>query len=197
MATSRMTAQGQITIPNALRGRLGLHPGDVVPQASRVAVLWNAGNPFAQAGLHETEAAARSLGLQLHRFSLWDPGALPEAFAAMAEARVDALVTLSDAILWNHRTQITELAAKTRLPAIFPEREFAEAGGLVTYGPHVPDNFRRAATYVDKILKGANPGELPIQQPSRFEMVIHLKTARARGLTIAPALLFQADEVIR
>jgi putative ABC transport system substrate-binding protein len=122
---------------------------------------------------------------------------LDGAFATMTGEGAEACITLADAVLWNHRTRVVALTAQHRLPAMFPEREFADAGGLIAYGPSVPDGFRRAATYVDKILKGAKPADLPVEQPTKFELIINLKTAQALGLTIPPTLLFQADEVIR
>jgi putative tryptophan/tyrosine transport system substrate-binding protein len=113
----------------------------------------------------------------------------------MTRAGAEALITLADAVLWNHRTRVVELTAQHRLPAMFPEREFADAGGFMAYGPSVPDSFRRAAVYVDRILKGAKPEELPGEQPTQFALVINLKTTKALGLMLPPPLLFQATEV--
>jgi putative ABC transport system substrate-binding protein len=135
--------------------------------------------------------------MQLYSVEVRDPYLFDQAFATMAEAHADALITPPSAAFFGRRTQLVDLALQTRLPGIFPERELAEAGGLMAYGPSVPANYRRAATYVDKILKGAKPGDLPVEQPMKFELVINLKTAKALGLTIPPTLLFQADEVIR
>jgi ABC-type uncharacterized transport system substrate-binding protein len=137
------------------------------------------------------------LGLQLHALAVRHPDELDSVFAAMTREGAEALVALADAVFWNHRTRVVALAAQHRLPAVFDAREFADAGGLMTYGPHVPDNYRRAAIYVDKILKGAKPADLPVEQPMKFELVINLKTAKALGLTIPPRVLFQADEVIK
>ncbi len=162
-----------------------------------MAVLWNPTNPAAVWQLREMEAAAQSLHLQLHALEVPGPDAIEAAFAAATRGQADTLITLGDAMLWNQRTKVADLAAQHRLPALFPEREFVDAGGLLSYGPSVPANFHRAATYVDKILKGAKPADLPVEQPSRFELVINLKTAKALGLTIPPALLFQADVVIQ
>ncbi len=168
---------------------------EAVPYVSRVAVLNNPANPAFQ--LEETQEAARLLGLQLHLLEPRSPNELASAFTAMAREGVGALITLPDAMFFSERVQIAKLAAESRLPAMFPERDFVDAGGLMAYGPNIADNFRRAATYVDKILKGTKPGDLPIEQPMRFTLVINLKTAQALKLTIPPQLLFQADEVIR
>jgi putative tryptophan/tyrosine transport system substrate-binding protein len=170
---------------------------EVLPQVSRVAVLQNVGNPVSADELREIEATARRLGLQLHALAIRHPDAVDRVFAAMTREGAEVLLVLADAVFWNHRTRLVALAAQHRLPAVFDAREFAEVGGLMTYGPSVPDSYRRAATYVDKILKGAKPADLPVEQPTTFELVINLKTAEALGLTIPPALLFQADEVIR
>ena len=167
-----------------------------VPGVTRVAYLWLSASSNARF-LQETESAARALGVQLQPVEVHDPDTFDQAFATMAEAHADALITMPSAVFLSRRTQIVDLAARTRLPGIFPDREFAEAGGLMAYGPSLVANFRRAATYVDKILKGAKPADLPVEQPTKFEFVINLKTAQALGLTIPPTILFQADEVIR
>jgi putative ABC transport system substrate-binding protein len=169
---------------------------EVVPRVAQVAVLWNPKNPVA-ANVRATEAAAQALHLQLHLVEVPGPEALEAAFETARQGHADALITLPDAMLWNQRLQVVGLAAQHRLPALFPEREFVDAGGLLSYGPSVPASFHRAATYVDKILKGTKPADLPVEQPMKFELVINLKTAKALGLTIPPTLLFQADEVIR
>ena len=169
---------------------------EVVPRVAQVAVLWNPRNPVA-ANVRATEAAARALHLQLHLVEVPGPEALEAAFETARQGHADALITLPDAMLWNQRLQVVGLAAQHRLPALFPEREFVDAGGLLSYGPSVPASFHRAAIYVDKLLKGAKPADLPVEQPTKFELVINLKTAEALGLTIPPTLLFRADEVIR
>ena len=169
---------------------------EAVPGVTRVAYLWHA-NPINARHLQETESAARALGVQLQAVEVRDPDTFDQAFASMAEAHADALITMPSGVFLSRRTQIVDLAAKARLPGIFPDREFAEAGGLMAYGPSLAANFRRAATYVDKILKGTKPADLPVEQPSEFEFVINLKTARALGLTIPSTLLFQANEVIQ
>ena len=170
---------------------------ETLPHVSRVAVLWNAGNLNRPDQLPEIERTARVVGIQLSSLEVRHPDELDSVFAAMIREGTEALITLTDAVLWKHRTRVVELAAQHQLPAMFPEREFAEAGGLMAYGPSVPDNFRQAATYVDKLLKGAQPANLPVEQPVKFELVINLKTAKALGLTIPPSVLFQATEVIR
>ena len=137
------------------------------------------------------------MGVQLHPLAVPNPNELDSIFAAMTRAGAEALITLADAVLWNHRTRVVELTAQHRLPAMFPEREFADAGGFMAYGPSVPDSFRRAAVFVDRILKGAKPGDLPVEQPTQFNLVINLKTAKALGITMPPTLLMRADAVIK
>ena len=169
---------------------------EVVPKVSRVALLWNPANPGSAPQVREAEGAARALGVRLQTLEARDPQEIDSAFAAMTKERAGALVVLSDAILLNQRRQIAELAAKSRLPAVYTLREHAEAGGLMAYGANPLDLERRAATYVDKILKGAKPGDLPVEQSTKFELLINLKTAKALGLTIPPSLLQRADQVI-
>ncbi len=169
---------------------------EVVPKVSRVALLWNPANPGSAPQLREAEVAARALGVRLQTLEARVPQEIDSAFAAMTKERAGALVVLSDAILLNQRRQIAELAAKSRLPAVYALMEHAEAGGLVGYGANPLDLERRAATYVDKILKGAKPGDLPVEQPTKFELVINLKTAKALRLTIPQTLLQRADQVI-
>jgi putative ABC transport system substrate-binding protein len=167
-----------------------------VPGVSRVAYLWHS-QPISARLLQETERAAHALGLQLYPVEVREPYRFDDAFATMAEAHVDALITPPSAPFVDRRTQLMDWVARMQLPGIFPDRELAEAGGLLAYGSSGAANFHRAATYVHKILKGAKPGDLPVEQPMQFELVINLKTAKALGLTIPPTLLFQADEVIR
>jgi ABC transporter substrate binding protein len=154
---------------------------EALPHVSRVAVLWNAGNPASPDELRAIETAARALGLQLHSLAVRHPDELDSVFAAMTRDGAEALIALADGVFWSHRTRVVALAAEHRLPAVFDAREFADAGSLMTYGPHVPDNYRRAAVYVDKILKGTKPADLPVEQPVKFELVINLKTAKAHG----------------
>jgi putative tryptophan/tyrosine transport system substrate-binding protein len=137
------------------------------------------------------------LGLRLHSQEVRGPQDLEGAFALTAQARPDALLVLSDALIAMHRQHIAEFATQQHLPSVFAEREWVVAGGLMSYGPSLPDLYRRAAPYVDKILKGVKPADLPVEQPMKFELVINLKTAQALGLTIPPIVLFRADEVIQ
>ena len=169
---------------------------ETVPTVSRVAVLSNPANSYTALLVKETEAAARSLRIRVQPLGVRRTAALDGAFSAIAKERPGALFVLFDPVLLGHRTRITEFANKNRLPAMYPHKEYAEAGGLIAYGVDLRDNFRRAATYVDKILKGAKPGDLPIEQPTKFELAINLKTAKALGLTIPPSLLQRADQVI-
>ena len=168
-----------------------------VPRVSRVAVLYNSAGRRGGLALEATREAARALTLELLDFEIRQPNELESAFAAARAHRADALLALAAPIFGNELARLVELTARHRLPAIYGRREFAEAGGLLAYGPSFPDNFRRAATYVDKILKGARPADLPVEQPTKVELVINLKTARALGLTIPPSLVLRADDVIQ
>jgi putative ABC transport system substrate-binding protein len=168
-----------------------------VPGSSRVALLTNPDNPSVAQGRHESEAAARSLGLTLHVVGARRPEDLDRAFSELLKEQARAVVLLPDPMLFAQGPRIAALAAKSQLPAVGEAREFAAAGGLMAYGPRVTENFRRAALYVDKILKGAKPGDLPVEQPTTFELVINLKTAKALNLAIPQSLLLRADEVIR
>ena len=146
--------------------------------------------------MREAEAAARALGVRLQSLEARNPQEIDGAFAAMTRERAGALLILPDVIFLSQRRQMAELATKRRLPAVYGVREYAEAGGLMAYGANYVDLVRRAATFVDKILKGAKPGDLPVEQPTKFELVINLKTAKAIGLTIPPSLLQRADQII-
>ena len=170
---------------------------EAVPQASRVAVLSNPANPYTALMVKETEAAARSLGMWVQLLGVRGADAFDSAFSAVTKGRASALFVLFDPFLFAHRTRIAEFANKNRLPAMYPHREYAETGGLMAYGADIRDNFRRAATYVHKILTGTKPADLPVEQPTKFELVINLKTAKALGLTIPQSVLIRADEVIR
>jgi putative ABC transport system substrate-binding protein len=170
---------------------------EAVPKLRRVAVLSNPASPSQPLAISEIKGAARSLGLQLQTLEARGPGEFDGAFAAMARERAGALFVVQDPAFSPHRARLVDLAAKNRLPTMFTQREDAEAGGLMSYGPRLSDLWRRGATYVDKILKGARPADLPVEQPTRFEFVINLKTAKALGLTIPPSLLQRADEVIQ
>ena len=166
-----------------------------VPKASRVAVLHNPANP-ATAALPATRDAARALGLEMQLIPVHHARDTPGAFAALSAWRASAVLVLPDPTLGNELAQIAALAAKHRIPAMYMRREFADAGGLLAYGPSFAENYRRAALYVDKILKGATPAALPVEQPSKFELVVNLKTAKALGLTIPQVLMLQADTLI-
>jgi ABC-type uncharacterized transport system substrate-binding protein len=170
---------------------------EVVPQASRVAALLNPDNPAPTATIPPLRSAAQAVGVQLQVFEVRDPTAFERAFAAMAAWRAEALIQMNDALFVSRRGQLVELTAKARLPTIYEERQFVDAGGLMSYGVSHRDLWQRAATYVDKILKGATPAELPVEQPTKFELVLNLKTAQALGITMPPSLLLLADEVIQ
>jgi putative ABC transport system substrate-binding protein len=153
-------------------------------------------NPDIPIGVTELEAAARSLGLTPHMVEAQTPSAIADAFSAATRQRVGALSVLAGSMFFAHRGLIADLAIKSRLPTIYQLREHAEAGGLMTYGLDLRESFRRTADYVDKILRGAKPGDLPIEQPTKFELVINLKTAKALRLTIPRAILARADQII-
>jgi len=168
--------------------------GEAVHKLSRVAVLSHATNPGNAQYIRQAELAARALGVQVQLLAVRDAGDFERVFS---EARgASAVIQLDDVIFTSHRRQVVELAARYRLATMYGFKEFVHAGGLMAYGPDYPDLYRRAATYVDKILKGANPADLPIEQPTKFELVINLKTAKALGLAIPPSLLIRADQVI-
>jgi len=170
---------------------------EAVVKLSHVAVLWDPDSPESTLAFKETQTTAQALGVQLQSLEVRRPDEFDQAFAAMTREHADALVVISHALFFGHRSQLAELTVRHRLPAMFHLREYAEAGGLMAYGPNAKDLYRRAATYVDKILKGAKPADLPVEQPMKFELVINLKTAKALGITIPPTLLFLADEVIQ
>jgi putative ABC transport system substrate-binding protein len=169
---------------------------ELVPGESRVAVL---ANPEGAGRTHvrDLQTAAEPLRVTLRVVEARNPEEIERAFATLAHERIRALLVLPDAMLSNEHRRIVALAARARLPAVYEAREFVETGGLLSYGPRVRDNFRRAATFVDKILKGSNPANLPIEQPTTFELVINMKTAKALGLTIPQSVLVRADEVIQ
>ena len=169
---------------------------ELAPKASRVALLWNPDNPGSAPQLREAEIAARALAVRLQAQEARGPREIDSAFAAMTRERANALVVLVDAIFTNQVRQIADLAAKRRLPSIYGQREYAEAGGLMVYSSNPFDLERRAAIFVDKILKGAKPGDLPVEQPTKLELVINLRTAKAIGLTIPPSFLRRADQII-
>jgi putative ABC transport system substrate-binding protein len=170
---------------------------EIVPRLSRVAVLGSSTTPGNAQVLKETELAAGALGVKLQYLDVPGPKDIETAFRAATKGRADALLVLASPVLISQRAQIADLAIKSRLPAIYERREYVEAGGLMTYGVSISDLFHRAATYVDKILKGAKPADLPVEQPTKFELVINLKTAKQIGLTIPPNVLARADRVIK
>jgi putative ABC transport system substrate-binding protein len=168
--------------------------GQLVPKLRRVAVLWEETNPGNLVQLKSAEVAARALSMQLHAVPVRGPNDFDAAFKTMHGT--DGLLQVAAPLFTTHRARLVGLAATSRLPAIYGTKEIVDAGGLMFYGPDVSDLFRRAATYIDKILKGAKPADLPVEQPTKFELVINLKTAKALGLTIPPSLLARADQVI-
>ena len=169
---------------------------EIAPGVSRVAVLWNPTDPGKALEFRETGEGARRLGIALQSFEVKRSADIDGAFTAIAGARPDALVTLAEPLTIAHRGRIIEFVTRSKLPSMFELKEFADDGGLITYGPNLLDLFRRAATYADKILRGAKPADLPVEQPTQFEMVINLKTARALGLAIPQSLLLRAAHVI-
>jgi len=200
LVTSLARPGGNITgttfaLPEMAGKRLALLK-EAFPRVSRVAVLWNPASEGVQLDWQETQTAARAMGLALHSQEVRDPKDFPSAFSAMTRKRPDALVTFASPLTSAYRPIIVEFARKQRLPTMFGLREDVEAGGLMSYSPSAADLFRRAAYYVDRILKGAKPGDLPVEQPSTFELVVNLRTAKALGVTIPPSLLLRADRVI-
>jgi putative tryptophan/tyrosine transport system substrate-binding protein len=170
---------------------------EIVPKLSRVAVIGSSANPGNAQVLKEMEAVAQVFSVKLQYLDILDPKELEAAFRTASNERADAMVVLAGTIIIAQRARIADLAIKSRLPSIYERREFVEAGGLMSYGISITDLDRRAAIYVDKILKGAKPGDLPVEQPTKFELVINLKTAKQIGLTIPPNVLARADRVIR
>jgi putative ABC transport system substrate-binding protein len=170
-----------------------------LPKLRSVAALADTANIPTSGFLTEAKLAARSLGVQLQPQNVRDPNEFDGAFSAIKKGRTDALLVIASPMFNNiaNRSRIISFATSNRLPAMYPYSDFVNAGGLVSYGPNLPDLFRRAATYVDKILKGAKPADLPVEQPTKFELVINLKTAKQIGVTIPPSMLYRADKVIR
>jgi len=185
--------------PGLVPKRVGLLK-EVVPAASHVAALWQPGaygDRTMRDMLKEIEVAAQALSVRLQLVEARDPNDFDRAFSTMTRERARALIVLPSPMFYGEYKRIVDLAIRNRLPAIYAFREAVDVGGLMSYGASLPDPFRRAATYVDKILKGTKPGDLPVEQPTKFELVINLKTAKALGLTIPPSLLLRADEVIQ
>ena len=168
-----------------------------VPTLQRLAVLYNPADPHAVLETQQTQEVARGWKVPLQPLEFHDPDQLEGLFALMRKERASALLTIGDNVAYFHRATIVHLAAQNRLPAMYSLREFVEAGGLVSYGVNLPVMFRQAASYVDKVLKGAKPADLPVEQPTKFELVINLKTAKQIGFTIPPNVLARADKVIR
>jgi putative tryptophan/tyrosine transport system substrate-binding protein len=189
-----VTGQSKLT-PELAPKRLQMLK-QAVPHAKRVAVLWNPAYSEFKADWRELRAAAEILGVTLHPVEFRSPDDFDAAFAAIARERVDALITFSDLLTWVYAKRIAALAAAVRLPAMTPFREVTDGGALMSYGPSITGMCRRAADFVVRILKGANPAEMAIEQPTRFEFVINLKAARALGLTIPPTMRLQADEIV-
>jgi putative tryptophan/tyrosine transport system substrate-binding protein len=169
---------------------------ELLPRLSRVAVLWNAANPYPAIVFKETQAAGRTLGIEVHSLEVRGPDDLDGAFAAARQQHPDALISVEDPLTFTYRKRIADFAVAEQMPSFHGFSEEVKAGALISYGANQPDLIRHAAGYVDKILKGAKPADLPVQQPTTFELVINLKTARALGLTVPPTLLARADEVI-
>jgi putative ABC transport system substrate-binding protein len=169
----------------------------VIPSVARVAVLWNARDPVMTLTSTEIGGAARALGVTVQPLGVHEAKEIDSAIATMTAERPDALFMISDVLTRRHMQQVLDFAAQRQLPTLFEDRGPVAEGALMSYGPRFTEMYRRTAYYVDRILKGAKPGDLPVEQPMTFELVINLKTAQALGLTIPPTLLFQADEVIR
>jgi putative ABC transport system substrate-binding protein len=169
---------------------------EVVPQVAHAAVIWDAANPYPARAFKETQRAAQTLGIEVQSLEVREPDDFAGAFEAAKRQQPDALFAIGDPLISDFRKQIVDFASTQRLPAMYPLREYVEAGGLMSYGASISDLVRRAAGYVDKILKGTKPEDLPVEQPTKFELVINLKTANTLGLTIPPSVLGLADEVI-
>lgn len=167
------------------------------PKVSRIGVLWNSPNPGAAVVFKQTQSAAQELRLSLQSLEVQTVNDLQGAFEAATRSGVNGLALLATSPITDHLKLVADLAVKNRLPSIYDRSDFVEAGGLMSYGPNVPDMSRRAAIYVDKVLKGANPGDLPVERPTKFELVINLKTAKALGLTIPPVVMMRAEKVIK
>ncbi len=168
---------------------------EAVPKLSRVSVIWNPANPFHATAEKEARSAAQVLQMKVHSVGVRTAQELDPAFVAIVNERPGAFIVLADRVFLHNRRRIVDFAARNRLPGVYAYRELVEAGGLMSFGPNYADMHRRAATFVDKILKGAKPADLPVEQPTKFELLINLKTAKALGLTIPPSLLARADEV--
>jgi putative ABC transport system substrate-binding protein len=169
---------------------------ELAPRASRVVAMINPTNPNTRVELEAAKAAANALGIHLLLLEVSDPSTLEAAFATMARHRARAFTVLTDPMLYSQRSRIVELVTRNQLPAVYPQPEYTEGGGLISYGQNSRETFRRSAIYVDKILKGAKPADLPVEQPTKFELVINMKTAKALGIKIPQSILVRADRVI-
>jgi len=200
LVTSLRQPGGNVTGITSINSELSAKRLDllrtIAPRASRIAMLWDGRDAGSPLGVQETEAAAKSVGLSIHSVPVGNAAGLETVFASVVRGGAGALIIVSTARLFSYRKRLAELAVKHRLPTVVGLREYVEAGGLASYGTDYSDLFRRAATFVDKVLKGAKPADLPMEQPTKYELVINLKTAKALGLTIPPSLLQRADQVI-
>jgi ABC-type uncharacterized transport system substrate-binding protein len=201
LAASHARPGGNVTGISSLGGELGGKRLELLketfPRVSRIAVLWDPVNPAQGIQVKVMEDTARILDLKLQLLEIRDPSDFDRAFSAISKQRANAFSLLRSPLIRRHQAQILDFTEKKRLPAMYPESAFVDAGGLMSYGPHLPDLWRRAAIYVDKILKGTKPADLPVEGPKKFELVINLKTAKQIGLTIPPNVLARADRVIR
>ena len=201
LITSLARPGGNVTgtsfLTSALVGKQLALLKQLVPQATRQAILLNPGNPGHPLTLEEARAAAQSLGVHLQAVQAGGPDEIDKGFAAMTREHAGALFVPWDGTFLVHASRLTQLAAKTRVPTLYGQRRYIAVGGLASYGPSADESFRRAAAYVDKILKGAKPGELPVEQPTKFEFVINMKTAKTLGLTLEPSFVRGADEVVQ
>jgi putative ABC transport system substrate-binding protein len=170
---------------------------DAIPGMSRCGIIWNPENPSSITGFKETQVAAQSLGVQLQSLEVRGPNDFESAFQAAKKVQASALTVVSDSVMFAHRTRMLELAAKQRLPTMHTQSLWVQDGGMISYGTYFPDLYRRAATYVDRILKWTKPADLPVEQPTKFELVINLKTAKQIGVTIPPNVLARADKIIK
>ena len=188
---------GLTVLPSDLSGKRVELLKETFPKAHRIATLWSSGDVLSIIGFKQTQDAAKAFAMQLHSFELRNVEDIDKAFAETRKNRVDAVLVVISPFVTLHSKRIVELALKHRLPGMYPTRQFVEESGLMAYGPLISDLYYRAATYIDKILKGAKPADLPIEQPTKFEFIINLKTAKQIGLTIPPNVLARADKVIR
>lgn len=190
-------ATGMTFFASVLAGKRVELLKEAVPGTNRIGVLSNPNHAGESVEFRETETAAKAMGVAVQRHQAQVPDDFVGAFSAITKQRANALITFPDALMMAHRKEIAEFAGKLRLPSVGGWSEFADAGGLITYGPNLSDSFRRVAYYIDRVLKGARPADLPVEQPTKFELVINLKTAKQIGVTIPPNVLVRADRVIK